>query len=527
MDKSELISEYADRMLRWAKDPVEWIRDCVVTKDENDPINPFKPIPIDKDYLAIAVKVWKEERFVAFPKSRQMMLSWVMVACHLWDAMFHKGRLIGCMSKKEDDADALLERMKFILEHIPEDVWPSELRPKWRKIYCEISFPEMNSIVMALPEGADQARSRTFSRLLCDEMAFWDKAKETYSAAIPTLGANSCLTAISSAAPSFFKQIVFDNVDGGGEELSQKRIYPAIGVEIWRNRKNSFVVVQIHYTADPDKRSESFREGKRSSMPYSQYKQEYEISWDTQEGKPVYMDWNRSFHGSKVSLRPVLGLPLILGVDQGLFGAVIVMQYEGEVLTTLKEYCAENMGAERFCDLVMGKLRQDFKDWRNFKDDFIVGMDPTAFNRRDVDERTYASVWSKHFRVNPGANKFEERRSAVEKFLTKANKGSACFRVSMPDCPILTRGFDGGYHYPEKYFEIEPNKARPEKNQDSNPHDALQYGITAFLSKIGKKAVSVPRPHYAWSGENGEKESVENKGFRIIGNPAFKDFRKL
>jgi len=495
--------EYAQDLVRWSKDPWEWIKDCVKTLDENDSVNPIKPFPVNKKYLEIMCRVWHKERFVAIPKSRQMMASWLMVSLHLWDVWFNKGRLIGCMSKKEDVANELLKRMKFIHDNVPEDVWPMELRPKLEFVYCEIRNKDFSSRVMALPEGADQARSYTFSRLLCDEIAFWDKAQATYSAAIPTLGAHGCLTAISSAAPSFFHDIVFDSVDGSPPEDAVKIHNPIEGVDVWRNKKNGFVVVQVHYTADKDKYTAEVLAQKKGSMPYHQWMQEYEISWETKVGKPVYPDWSKRVHATRDPLFPQLGIPLIISIDQGLTPAALVSQYQEGRWVCLKEYTAENMGAERFSEYITTNLRKDFRDWRSLKEDYICFIDPTAFSRRDVDERTYVTVFAKYFKVQPGANGFNERVQSVENLLTSMKHGSPSFIVSESGCPQLIQGFDGKYHYPERFFEKEPDKVRPEKNFWSNIHDALQYGVSGFMRYINKKPrKQAGRPQYKFGGES-------------------------
>lgn len=508
------IEHYARRLEIWANDPWEWIKDCVHTLDENDIDNPIKPFPTNKKYIETIVKLWKKERFLAIPKSRQMMVSWVMVACHLWDVWFNRGRLIGCMSKKEDTANELLKRMKFIHDNIPEEKWPKELRPKLEFVWCEIRNAEFASRCLALPEGADQARSYTFSRMLCDEMAFWDKAQETYSAAMPTLGARGAMTCISSAAPSFFHDIVFDCVDGNMPSSEPKHFFPTEGVEVWRNAKNAFVIIQLHYTADKEKYSDAVIKQKKGSMPYHQWMQEYEISWETKVGKPVFPDWSKRVHGETDEILPDVGLPLILSLDQGLRPAALVSQYQEGIWVCLKEYTAENMGAERFSEYIIGQLRKDFRDWRNLKEDFLTFIDPTAFNRRDVDERTYAMVFGQYFKIQPGANGWEERRRSVEILLTSMKHGLPGIIVNIANCPVLVRGFDGAYHYPERYFEKEPDKIRPEKNFESNIHDALQYGVSGFMRMYNKTSrPSIGIPGFKFGGEtNGTRNSRNGQG---------------
>lgn len=492
------IDYWKQKLQVWSNDPYQWCVDCVWTKDPADEKEPVKRFP-GFAYFKVYARVWLSEPKVAVPKSRRMFMSWGNLALHLWWLIFRPGAQIGVVSKKEDDSDELIKRMVFMFGNIKEEDWPSDLRPKMTDKYNTIEFPQLGSKAMGFAQGGDQLRQFGFSRLLFDEMAFWERAKEMYSGAIPTLEGGGRITCISSAAPGFFKDLVHDQINQG-EAPTPRRMYPMQGVEVWRNPKNKFVIFQLHYTANEAKRNPEYRENMKSGMPYSQFMQEFEISWETPEGKPVYTDWNKAIHGNKEEEYPDIGVPLFLGVDQGLTPACVVFQPKGADIVILREYTAENMGAERFKDYVKAQLRIDFKEWNNFKEDFIIGMDPTGFNRRDVDERTYASVWLKDFKVFPGENSFEKRKQSVEDRLVRFTKGLPTFRVNLSTCPVLVRGFSGEYHYPDKMFEVEPNKARPLKNFCANAHDALQYGLTVFNKQTKKLLTRVPEPGYAFKG---------------------------
>lgn len=277
---------------------------------------------------------------------------------------------------------------------------------------------------------------------------------------------------------------------------------PIPGVEIWRNTKNKFAVFQAHYTADPSKRDPAYIDPIRSAMPLAQFRQEFELVWESFIGQAVYPDWNTTIHGVN-GAHPWVGLPLLMGIDQGLHPAAVICQLQEENLVVLKEYCEHNMGAERFSEYVRAQLRVDFPEWPDFKKDFLVGMDPTGFNRRDVDERTYAQVWAEHFDPFPGENLWEKRRQSVERQLVRFRKGSPCFRVNLDQCPVLKEGFEGGYRYPEHSAEVEPTKVRPVKDKYSQPHDALQYILTLLGGKKTIRGRSIPSPSYAWSKKAG------------------------
>jgi hypothetical protein len=420
--------------------------------------------------------------------------------------MTQEGRSVAFVSKKEDDADELIRKAKFILEHIPEEEWPKELRPKWEYKYGQLFFPELNSKIQGFPQGADQLRQYTFSAIMADEMAFWEDAEQMFAASFPTLEGGGRFTAISSPAPGFFKRLVFDRISHAGDDdpvTSEKKSpiprFPMQGVEIWQNAKNKFLVFQLHYSANEKKTDPSYREGVRASMPYRQYMQEYELQWDSFEGLPVYADWEQTIHGVNKSIEPVRGLPLLRGFDFGLTPACVIGQYVDDQLFILLEVVEVNMGAERFTDRVLRICKQLFPEWHDQTKHWHDFMDPSGAFRKDTDESSCALIMqNKGLRPIPGALGWEERRTAVEYFLTRRTKNGPCFQISLENCPVLVRGFNGGYRYSENALEREPTKVRPLKDEHSHPHDALQYLCSRVVTMRAKNKVRIPTPAYAW-----------------------------
>lgn len=188
----------------WAKKPWQWIRDCCVTQDEADVSAPVKKFP-DKVYLRYITELWQTTPLLAIPKSRRMMLTWLMLALHLHKALFFPRSAIFIQSKKEDDSDFLLsdKRMLFIYEHLPKHLpWPTVTRK-----FCSLEFSN-GSYMRGIAQGPDQLRQYTASAILCDEMAFWDKAEQTWGALKPTVQGGGQVTMVSSAGAGFFQRIV-------------------------------------------------------------------------------------------------------------------------------------------------------------------------------------------------------------------------------------------------------------------------------------------------------------------------------
>ena len=83
MDDRQLAAAVVEK---WARSPWAFIRDACKTLDEADNGN-VKPFP-DLPYLRHICEVWGRHKMLAIPKSRRMMLTWLMLALHLHLALF-------------------------------------------------------------------------------------------------------------------------------------------------------------------------------------------------------------------------------------------------------------------------------------------------------------------------------------------------------------------------------------------------------------------------------------------------------
>ncbi len=286
--------------------------------------------------------------------------------------------------------------------------------------------------------------------------------------------------------------------------------FPMEGLEIWRNPKNRFLVFQLHYLANPNKRSDEWRKTTASNLTRAKFLQEYEITWETWEGKPVYPDFSLKIHGSTESLEPEPGLPLLLGFDFGLTPACVVAQLQGRQLVILKEFVSENMGIARFSkEIVVPELKIMFPYWRDMRKDYICFVDPAGLSKAQTDETTCVQhLFAAGFRnITPGKIDWESRRSAVEKFLIgyfrRGTEILPSLKIDRGECPKLTQGFTGGFRYPDKFMEIEPDEIKPIKNEYSHPHDALQY--------LCSMATELVRPGY------GPTADIKVPGYRFGG----------
>lgn len=215
-----LPSDPLDRY-RLLRDPWFFLANCVFTLDqaEQDSSRVIKPAPIDRPYLYTMTRLYQAKPLICVWKSRRMWISWLFISLFLHKAITGMGRNIFFVSKKEPDANDLVLKAKFIYDAIPRTLWPDDCLPKARYKENHLEFPETHSGIHAVASGPDQLRQFTASGIMMDEFGFWADAKDTYTAARPTIEGGGNVVILSSTPPKygvddpFFKKVIFDTID--------------------------------------------------------------------------------------------------------------------------------------------------------------------------------------------------------------------------------------------------------------------------------------------------------------------------
>ena len=200
------------------------------------------------------------------------------------------------------------------------------------------------------------------------------------------------------------------------------------------------------------------------------------------KGKPVYPEYNDSFHCSKRDIETVRGMPILLSFDYGRTPACVILQMSptGQV-RVLREFVAQGMGLQTFLpEVIRPALMRDFRGM-----DVIVTGDPSGSYGNEANELTCETILRDNgFNYLPAVtNKPTARIESVVKFLVSNVEGRPGFQIN-PDCVVLREGFSSGYHYRKiKTASGIRFSDAPEKNDFSHIHDALQYGclyLTGF-----------------------------------------------
>jgi hypothetical protein len=220
-------------------------------------------------------------------------------------------------------------------------------------------------------------------------------------------------------------------------------------------------------------------------------------------GQPVYPEFNDAFHVAKEFVQPIPGLPIHIGVDGGSTPAAVFGQEtdEGQV-RILGELVVFNPNAdqqlEKMGPRAFGRECRQYFDrmWPTAKIGETWG-DPAGFfgggYGGDADEdlawmQEFAKGFGKKVRAAPGTkgNRVTVRLETVRSCLT-INVGSRPGILISPIARLLRQGFNNGYIIQRVKFSDGTGrwKDKPDKNDFSHVHDALQY-LVLGLKKRGQ-----------------------------------------
>jgi len=182
----------------YLNDPYLWACEQVYTKDEATQTKLNFP---DKPYIKDLFHALDTEQKILVPKSRRMFASWGVSTWVLHQVRFRQYVAAYWQSLQEAKAAYVVdERIKFIEDN---------LEPLHRRRYeaiktksglvGKLTYPEMDSYVLAIAQGGDQIRSFTPSILVIDECDFQPEAHDALKAALATVEKNSKIILVSTS----------------------------------------------------------------------------------------------------------------------------------------------------------------------------------------------------------------------------------------------------------------------------------------------------------------------------------------
>ncbi len=238
-------------------------------------------------------------------------------------------------------------------------------------------------------------------------------------------------------------------------------------------------------------------------------------------GEPVFRrEFRRRLHVAETTLKPWAGVPLRIGMDQGLKGAAIIGQVISEGTGPLRQVrwqiLAElHFPKERLLARVFGERLADLLATLRFAGCTIEGGWADMAGEHGASEAADENdTWNKlvgraaGFRVRPqriGTNRITPRLEAVRATLEAPIRAGEPGILIDPSCQLLIAGFEARYVWT---FEVNANGDKrkvPDKSlTEANVMDALQYLLLSMHRADGTAPGSFPPDHRSDAmGHNG------------------------
>lgn len=182
-------------------DPWTWLCEEVVTIDEAT--QEQLRWPQDQPALHdIIDALQSSERKIGIPKSRRMMVSWVVAAWCVHRARYFPNNAIFWQSQNEQKAAYVVDKR---CAYIEDNLRTARLRREYHPIHTsggligKLTYKATGSYIWAVPEGDAVFRAYTPSVVVLDESDHMDRGHESLAAVIPMAEKNTKLIVISTS----------------------------------------------------------------------------------------------------------------------------------------------------------------------------------------------------------------------------------------------------------------------------------------------------------------------------------------
>jgi len=273
------------------------------------------------------------------------------------------------------------------------------------------------------------------------------------------------------------------------ETLAQSIDTPLEGVKAWTNVYNRFRVVEVRYTADPEKRSQEWILANKSGMPDRGWKREYEINWSCPAGEPVIPEFDPNVHVRP--LLPLRGCRIVRGWDPGFVSPSVVIgqvSVHGQLLI-LNEVCPFNTTLDSLIPMVKSATIATFPDPSAPFDAGDPASDAeTALGNILKTMRTHGI----HLSINrPGTEEsYDSLRSRMMKMVYIPGLGHQPAFFVHPRCKTLIAALSGAFsrspHPPYSPIKTHPYKDIVDALRYLN--DNLQFSNRQFQSDLRSMA---------------------------------------
>jgi len=326
-------------------------------------------------------------------KSRQMMVTWIGCSWLLYRALTGGPGQHLVLSKEERSAKELIERIRFLYEHLPPEISVKQARFRSEGI----SFAESDSQILSLPATPHAVRGRSPRTVFWDEMAFTPYDEEIWTAVKPA-------------------------VDSGGRFFGVSTPNGPSGVfaRLVHSGATSFQTIHLHYSLNPE-RDKTWRVSAKSGLSISKWRREQELSFEGAEGR-VYDQFDSRTHIINRMSRPgrKKGQRLFRGVDFGYLhpAAVWAVEEPDGGLTIFDCLLGDRWPVQKFAQRI---LAIDARYGLTEKDFHHTAVDPAGAASTDFGIRPIEALEAAGIRVVHRSSNIAPGVEAVRSLLLDAN----------------------------------------------------------------------------------------------------------
>lgn len=157
------------------------------------------------------LELWARNRMVVVLKARQLGVSWLAAIYVLWSAMRAEGQSVLLISKGQDDADKLMQKVAFIYHSLPD--WKPRATVKTRSL----RFPSINSEIESMPASEGVGRSRTATLIVLDEHGHQPNANSIFLSIKPAVEKGQIISiSTANGVGALHSRLYMDAKNSGG-----------------------------------------------------------------------------------------------------------------------------------------------------------------------------------------------------------------------------------------------------------------------------------------------------------------------
>ncbi len=403
--------------------------------------------------LAIALE--KHDRLLVV-KSRQMLATWIGTAFILYRALTDGPGIHLVLSKEERSANELIERVRFLYEHVDDQFREHEAN----SLRGSFGFPALGSRILSLPAAPYAVRGLSPRTVFWDEMAFTPNSDEIWASVKPAVDAGGRFFGVSTpnGPAGTFARLVHGNEKG-------------------------FITVRIHYRTNPERRSK-WRAKARAGLSEARWRREQELSFEGAEGR-VYDQFDPLVHIMKRTFKPDPNGETMLyrGIDFGYRRpAVVWVQQESDgSLVVFDCLLGDRCSLDQLVQEIERIDRFHGLDERDFA---LTGVDPAGAAMTDFGLSPVEGLQARGFRLKWRPSSISAGVEAVRALLRDAN-GNVRLNVH-PRCETLIEAFHG--------YCWGPDGELPEKDGFyDHPMDALRYLVVNLPTSCPASLIPPPK----------------------------------